>query len=54
MRRSTTLLALGLATLLSAPAWAGGAWVPKPGDGYLQLGASRKQAQSSWGARGRS
>lgn len=52
MRRSTTLLALGLATLLSAPAWAGGAWVPKPGDGYLQLGASRKQAQSSWGRKG--
>ena len=52
MRRSTALLALGLATFLSAPAWAGGAWVPRPGAGYLQLGASRKQAQSSWGRKG--
>ena len=48
----TTLLALVLAALVTEPAWAGGAWVPKPGDGTLQLGASRKKAQSSWGTHG--
>ena len=53
MRRLITGFSiLALATLLAAPAWAGGAWVPKPGDGSLQLGASRKRAQSSWGRKG--
>ncbi|HEV8629633.1 MAG TPA: TonB-dependent receptor [Thermoanaerobaculia bacterium] len=51
MRRVTVALVL-LASLMSAPVWAGGAWVPKPGDGSFQLGASRKRAHSSWGRRG--
>lgn len=33
-------------------AFAGGAWVPEPGDGDLQLGFSRKTASSSWDAAG--
>ena len=53
MRRAALLaLTLALAPLLAEPLWAGGAWVPKPGDGTLQLGASRKRAQSSWGRKG--
>jgi hypothetical protein len=51
--RSFTLSILVLATVLTAPVWAGGAWVPKPGDGSLRLGASRKKAQFSWGVDGR-
>lgn len=32
----------------AATALAGGAWVPAPGDGDVQLGYSRKTASSSW------
>src|SRR5262245_2495609 len=35
-----------------APAFAGGAWVPAPGQGEVQLGYSRKTASSSWDASG--
>lgn len=45
----TTVL---LSILCAAPALAGGAWVPDPGEGYVQLGASRKQADTSWDASG--
>jgi hypothetical protein len=52
MRTSTPLI-LALTLLAgTAPAIAGGGWVPRPGDGWVQLGASRKTAQSSWNARG--
>ena len=40
---------------LAAPAaiaFAGGAWVPEPGDGTLTLGYSKKHAASSWDAFG--
>jgi len=50
--RTAALSALVVVALLSDPVWAGGAWVPKPGEGSLQLGASRKKAQSSWGTHG--
>src|SRR5687768_17945440 len=50
MRR--TLLVAALSTLTSAPLLAGGAWVPQPGSGWLQLGASRKTAQQTWSSRG--
>lgn len=33
-------------------AFCGGAWVPAPGDGDVQLGFSRKTASSSWDANG--
>jgi len=41
---------LGLA--LPAVSAAGGAWVPTPGAGNLQLGYPRKHAASSWNAAG--
>jgi hypothetical protein len=50
MRR--TLLVAALSTLSSAPLLAGGAWVPEPGTGWLQLGASQKTAQQTWSSRG--
>jgi hypothetical protein len=37
---------------LSVAAFAGGAWVPPPGKGDIQLGFSRKTASSSWDASG--
>ena len=45
-------LPLALLFLVPAPATAGGAWVPEPGEGYVQLGASRKQADTSWSSSG--
>lgn len=50
MRKS--VLAAALSLLSAAPVLAGGAWVPAAGDGWVQLGASRKTAQSSWSSRG--
>jgi hypothetical protein len=50
--RSIVAFLVLVAALLAEPVWAGGAWVPRPGSGSLQLGASRKQAQSSWGRKG--
>lgn len=42
-----------LALVLSAGnAFCGGAWVPEPGDGDVQLGFSRKTASSSWNTSG--
>jgi hypothetical protein len=38
--------------LSSRPASAGGAWVPDPGDGDVELGFSRKTASSSWNTSG--
>lgn len=37
---------------LSGSAFAGGAWVPPPGKGDVQVGFSRKTASSSWDASG--
>jgi hypothetical protein len=42
------------AALFPIITFAGGAWVPQPGDGDLQLGFSRKTASSSWDASGNS
>ncbi len=50
--RWRTPVILVLTSLVSWPAWAGGGWVPKPGEAFVQLGASRKRAQSSWGVDG--
>jgi hypothetical protein len=47
-----TAAATVLAVLIAAPALAGGAWVPDPGSGWVQLGASRKTAQQTWSSRG--
>ena len=52
MRPSTLPLLALLLFAGTAPAFAGGAWVPRPGEGWAQLGASRKTAQSSWSSRG--
>jgi len=56
MRRTASALALAAAVLLplaaAPPASAGGAWVPDPGDGWIQLGGSRKTAHTSWDAHG--
>lgn len=49
MLRSVLAISLVLFPLL---ALAGGAWVPAPGQGDLQLGFSRKTASSSWDAGG--
>jgi hypothetical protein len=38
--------------LTASPLFAGGAWVPEPGDGYVQLGYSRKTGHTSWNASG--
>ena len=51
LRSLATLCCLAAAALADS-AWAGGAWIPKPGDGSVQLGASRKKAQTSWGRKG--
>ena len=54
MRRALGLLALGGASFVvsAGSVLAGGAWVPKPGDGYVYMGSSRKTAGSSWDPRG--
>lgn len=46
------ILAAALLLVSAIPAVAGGAWVPDPGQGYVQLGFSRKQADTSWNASG--
>lgn len=47
------LLASGLfLAAFAAPTLAGGAWVPEPGEGDVQLGWSRKTAHTSWNAFG--
>lgn len=52
-RVATAVAAAALATLAAAgPAAAGGAWVPAPGAGDVQFGASRKTAHTSWNSRG--
>ena len=45
--------AIALVTGLAQNANAGGAWVPKPKDGYLFFGFSRKTAFKSWNAIGK-
>ena len=51
--RTALALALALAaSALPSPASAGGAWVPEPGKGDIQLGFSRKTASTSWNAQG--
>jgi hypothetical protein len=47
------VLLLGSAAVPRA-GWAGGAWVPEPGQGDLQLGFSRKAAHTSWDSGGNS
>lgn len=43
------IVALGLALLaLPVPGFCGGAWLPEPGKGDVQLGFSRKTATTSW------
>lgn len=49
--QTVTVLALTAAALPS-PAAAGGAWVPEPGQGDVQIGFSRKTASTSWNAFG--
>lgn len=51
LRASMTFL-----TLLAVPAagFCGGAWVPKPGEGDVQLGYSQKKASTSWNRSGES
>ena len=44
---------VGLFLTISAPLFAGGAWVPEPGHGYAYLGFSRKTAGSSWTPEGK-
>lgn len=39
-------------TVISTAGYCGGAWVPAPGQGDVQLGASRKTASSSWDSDG--
>lgn len=48
--RLLTLCSLVFA--VSPPLFAGGAWVPEPGHGEIQLGLSRKTAHTSWNAFG--
>jgi hypothetical protein len=52
--RSISKLAWGLSALLLFPAagFCGGAWVPGPGKGDLDLGFSRKTASTSWDVNG--
>jgi hypothetical protein len=46
-RATLLVMAVGVAS-----AEAGGAWIPKPGHGYVYLGFSRKAAASSWDVEG--
>jgi hypothetical protein len=46
------MASLAIAIAGGVPAWGGGAWVPDPGKGDVQLGFSRKTASSSWNASG--
>jgi hypothetical protein len=48
-----SVIGVALLSIFSArPASAGGAWVPDPGDGDVELGFSRKTASSSWNTSG--
>lgn len=49
-----SLLLSVLLLLVASPVFAGGAWVPAPSDGDVQLGWSRKTADTSWNAFGES
>lgn len=46
------LAAAALFAVSAVPAFAGGAWIPAPGEGDVQLGFSRKTAHTSWDSRG--
>lgn len=48
----TILLTLALLLALPAAGLCGGAWVPAPGQGDVQLGFSRKTASTSWNRSG--
>jgi hypothetical protein len=47
MKKVGLLSILGL-LLIAEAGFCGGAWVPQPGDGDIQLGFSRKTASTSW------
>lgn len=47
MKKVCLLSVFGLFLIVEA-GYGGGAWVPKPGDGDVQLGFSRKTASTSW------
>ena len=49
MRRLRILMTL---FVIASPLYAGGAWVPAPGNGEVHLGYNRKTAHSSWDAYG--
>ena len=51
-RFACSALVLVLLSLSAVEAFAGGGWVPDPGDGYASLGYSRKTAHRSWNADG--
>lgn len=46
------LLSLTVSVLNAGTAFCGGAWVPAPGDGDVQLGYSQKTANTSWNSSG--
>lgn len=50
-KMTKSVLAGGL-LLAATQVWAGGAWIPEPGDGSIQWGYSRKTADHSWDADG--
>lgn len=55
MRQIVRLVLLVSIVAVLAPAVrAGGGWVPGPGEGWVQLGYSRKQADTSWDSSGNS
>ncbi len=43
---------VGSLLLAATQVWAGGAWIPEPGKGYIQVGYSRKTADTVWDAEG--
>lgn len=51
-RAAALVLGLGLLALAPRPVAASSGWVPSPGDGYVQLGFSRKTSDISWDAFG--
>lgn len=54
MSRSLSFwVCLALVCLAPTPVLAGGAWLPAPGGGDVQLGFSRKTAHTSWDAQGK-
>jgi len=44
---------VGSLLLAATQVWAGGAWIPEPGKGNIQLGFSRKTADTVWDAEGK-